>query len=133
MSKSAKSVFIAIILASQVLLPASYYLSDRTFDERFAWRMFSPIRVTQCSVTWFEGPGQIGTPIRPETEIGAPWISLMRRARRPVIVAYARYRCAQMRDREASPVLRARILCDHPDGEPRTIVSSSINLCESLR
>lgn len=133
MSRSASSILIAIILVSQLVLPVSYYVSDRTFDERFAWRMFSPIRVTNCSVSWFEGPGGVGTPIRPGTEIAAPWISLMRRAREPVIVAYARYRCDRMRGREAHPVLRARIVCNHPDGEPRTIVSTDNNLCESLR
>ena len=36
------NIFIVAVIASQIWLPLSYYLGDDPFDERFAWRMFSP-------------------------------------------------------------------------------------------
>lgn len=131
MSKRATNLFIALFVASQLAMPMSYYAGDRTFDERFAWRMFSPIRVTSCDVRWYEGATR--TRVQPYSEIGAPWVSLMARARESVIVAYARHRCAQMRGRHEQPALRVHVACDHPDGQRRTLATPFVNLCETLR
>ncbi len=128
-----RNAFIAIVLASQILLPLRYYVGDDLFDERFAWRMFSPIRVTGCGVSWFEVQDGVRTPVQPATEIPVPWASLMRRARQPVIVGYARHRCERMRGQVAEPDLRAAVTCAHPDGTPRQIVTPAVNLCRSLR
>ena len=38
--------FIAVFIATQLVLPLRYYvLRDDEHDERFAWRMFSPMRM----------------------------------------------------------------------------------------
>lgn len=123
------SAFIAVFLASQVLLPLRYYAGDDEFDERFAWRMFSPIRMTVCEVEWTEGD----VPRPPDAEVQVAWVALMRRARRSVLVAYARARCADLRGRVREPDVRALVVCDHPDGRPRRPATPIVNLCETLR
>ncbi len=129
MRARAASLFIATFLASQLLLPLRYYLGDDERDERFAWRMFSPIRVSQCRAEWTEG----GVPRSPELHVAVSWTSLMSRARRPVLVAYARRRCAALRGEVARPDVRLRLTCDHPDGRPRRLATPIVNLCETLR
>jgi hypothetical protein len=47
------SGFIAVLLLAQLLLPLRYYLSE-TEDERFAWRMFSSVRMRRCDATLYE-------------------------------------------------------------------------------
>lgn len=42
--------FIGLFLIIQLLLPLSYYTYRERYDERFAWRMFSPIRSHQCTL-----------------------------------------------------------------------------------
>ena len=42
--------FILVFVLSQLLLPLHYYVGRRDpHDERFAWRMFSPMRMTGSS------------------------------------------------------------------------------------
>jgi len=41
--------FIAVFVIAQLLLPLHYYLARKDpHDERFAWRMFSPMRMARC-------------------------------------------------------------------------------------
>lgn len=45
--------FILAFLAVQLLLPLHYYTVRRDpHDERWAWRMFSPMRMTRCRATF---------------------------------------------------------------------------------
>ncbi len=47
--RSRQGWVILVVIASQLLLPLHYYVARRDrHDERFAWRMFSPMRMTQC-------------------------------------------------------------------------------------
>jgi hypothetical protein len=42
--------FILVFVLAQLLLPLHYYVGRRDpHDERFAWRMFSPMRMTKCT------------------------------------------------------------------------------------
>ena len=43
-------VLLACWLLLHVSVPLSYYLSSDIYDERFAWRMFSAVRVQECSL-----------------------------------------------------------------------------------
>lgn len=128
-AKDPRSIFIVVFLAVQILLPLRYYLGDDLFDERFAWRMFSPIRMVQCHLAWSEERDGVEVPIQLRSELAMPWISLMRRARVGVIEGFAEHRCEEMRRETASPVLHVDIQCAHPDGEVRRPISSSENLC----
>ena len=38
----------ALFVAFQLAVPLSYYLRADPYDERFAWRMFSDLRVHHC-------------------------------------------------------------------------------------
>jgi hypothetical protein len=46
-----------VFVVSQPLLPLHYCMANRDdHDERFAWRMFSPMRMTRCEVNKSQGP-----------------------------------------------------------------------------
>ena len=73
---------ILVVVASQLLLPLHYYTARRDLhDERFAWRMFSPMRMTECSVR----ATLDGAPLRLEREFHEAWIELARRGRFVVV------------------------------------------------
>lgn len=107
-----KNALIVALLALQIGLPLSYYLSDNVYDERFAWRMFSPIRLIKCDVALYDATGGGRTPLQPMREMHVVWRNLMRRGRLPVVDAFARHWCPQKPGR----VLNAQITCGPPDG-----------------
>lgn len=78
----------------QVATPLSYYLGDDVYDERFAWRMFSAVRVQHCSVDARETVGGLTRPIPVAEILPAPWISLLQRNRPAVIRRFLAFRCA---------------------------------------
>lgn len=107
-----KNVAIVAFLALQIGLPLSYYLSDTPYDERFAWRMFSPIRLIKCDVTLFDATGGGKRPLRDLAEMHVVWRNLMERGRLPVVDAFARQWCAEAPDR----ALTVDLTCGPPDG-----------------
>lgn len=107
-----KNLIIVAFLALQIGLPLSYYLGDTPYDERFAWRMFSPIRLIKCDVNLFDASGGGKQRIRDLSEMHVVWRNLMRRGRIPVVEAFARKWCADAPDRK----LTADITCGPPDG-----------------
>jgi hypothetical protein len=51
LARTGRGRFIIAFLAVQLLLPLHYYLVRHDpHDERFAWRMFSPMRMADCAV-----------------------------------------------------------------------------------
>jgi hypothetical protein len=126
----ARNVFIAAVVLFQILLPLRYYVRDDLFDERFAWRMFSPIRVTDCTVAWTEGRGAVERPLDLGTTLPQPWIALMKRARMGVVLGFAEQHCARLRTETDAPVLRVDVACEHPDGDVRHPIDPAENLCE---
>ncbi len=107
--------FIALFLALQILIPLRYYLGDDSYDERFSWRMFSAVRVTECDTQAFETPDDGG-----ERRMNLPellqsgWISNMRRNRDVVVRAYLLRRCEEPGMREVRVVNN----CISPEGRP---------------
>ncbi len=106
---------IAAFVLLQVAMPLRYYLSDERYDERFAWRMFSPVRATTCQVAFYDRRGGNQDRIKLHEDVHVVWVNLMKRARMGVIEAYARHFCAQAPDRD----LRADLTCKHPDAMDR--------------
>lgn len=110
------SAGVLALLLLQLLLPLGYYTvrADR-YDERFAWRMFSAIRLHQCTTEAVEvnaaGEESEALPLRRLVHVG--WVSLMRRNRRDVIEAFLRRRCEEAGVRE----VRLRNACRSPGGE----------------
>ncbi|MCB9530025.1 MAG: hypothetical protein R3F65_21460 [bacterium] len=115
---------IAAVLIVQVALPLSYYLgrSDSPlapFDERFAWRMFSPVRLAKCQVRVYDATG--GNPdqtISLSRELHVVWINLLNRARPAVLERAVERFCGE---RGPSADIRLRLSCTRPDATAKTI------------
>jgi len=122
------SVIIALILVWQALLPLRYYVSDDAFDERFAWRMFSPIRMVQCDCRWTEGEDR--QKLKVTGVVHMVWLNLMRRARMDVVEGFADHRCDALRAATPNPELYADMRCVMPDGSVFQPIAPDDNLCE---
>jgi hypothetical protein len=125
------SSFIAAYLVFQVGLPLRYYLRDDAFDERFAWRMFSPIRMVDCTVQFTQESGGVRASVDPRREVADAWLGLMQRARLAVIDGYARHHCGELARTDAHPALYLSLRCMHPAGETHASIDPARNLCEA--
>lgn len=113
---SIATIAIGAFLLLQIGLPLSYYLGDNEYDERFAWRMFSPVRMARCSFqlsTYENGTFQ---PLPLSKEYHVVWINLAKRARVGVIDAMVERSCRSHTDvrvdlRCATPKAPAIGLC----------------------
>ena len=106
-----RSIFIGGLLLVQALLPAHYYLSGHDpYDERFAWRMFSPIRMLKCGSEFKVGPTQ--TTVNLEQQFHVAWITLTRRGRHEVTEAMGRRICLLNPGEE----VRLHYVCKEMDG-----------------
>lgn len=71
--------------------PLSYYAGFRApDDERFAWRMFSAVRVRECRVLTRQGDAR-----RPVSGLHGSWLHAMERGREAVIARYLASRCGE--------------------------------------
>lgn len=90
---------IAAFLVVQLVMPLRYYLGDDEYDERFAWRMFSAIRVVECQTSATEEldreHGDAVRPIDLDRVIHPAWINNIRRNRYDVIEAFLARRCEE--------------------------------------
>jgi hypothetical protein len=86
-----------LLVALQVAIPASYYLvRDDRDDERFAWRMFSSVRLTRCRVRAFDGKTpQERAHVDLATYLHASWQRSLERGRKHVIERFLSARCGQ--------------------------------------
>jgi hypothetical protein len=83
--------FILAFLALQLLLPLHYYaLRDDPHDERFAWRMFSPMRMARCA-TIFRVDDQ---PVQLGSIFHEAWIEIAGRGRQTVLEEMAGKLCS---------------------------------------
>ena len=83
---------ILIVLATQLLLPLRYYLVNRDpHDERFAWRMFSPMRMSKCTPHFFLD----GKPLPLASQYHEAWLELAGRGRFGVLEAIGADQCAK--------------------------------------
>ena len=120
------NLVIAAFVATLILTPLSYYTirGDR-YDERWAWRMFSPERMVSCSTVFATG--------EPSKRVSLPhtfhktWIKLAERGRRSVIDAMAEKLCA---DHPGEPV-RLRLSCKMIDGQTEILDDATTDLCAS--
>ena len=96
-----------IILTTLILsigVPASYYLGEESYDERFAWRMFSGKRAERCRVQVVETRVDEGQKTRvrlPLTRIiHKAWESGLRRLRPDIMEAFFAARCKESATQE---------------------------------
>jgi hypothetical protein len=82
--------FIALFVVAQLLLPLRYYIYHRDpHDERFAWRMFSPMRMATCSP--FVKINDVNQPMN--RIFHDAWIEIAKRGRFEVIEAMGAELC----------------------------------------
>ena len=126
---SVRSAALWLLVLLQIAVPASYYLwREDPDDERFAWRMFSAVRLKQCLVAAWESDEERGEKLRAvdlKRAVHASWQKLLDRGRRPVIEQFLASRCEPILDPDASAARRApparTILersCVSPAGRP---------------
>ncbi len=118
--KTWRGRFIVAFLLVQLLLPLRYYIAHRDpHDERFAWRMFSPIRMAQCRPSVSIGD----TPARLSREFHEAWIEIAKRGRFTVVEAMGAKLCRKYPGKD----VRVSLDCTYLDREPRTY--GGFNMC----
>jgi len=86
---------ILALLTFQLVVPLTYYLRDDPYDERFAWRMFSAIRLHACQPIASETTTEGERPVDLPRVIHQAWINTMARNREDVIRAFLAKRCEE--------------------------------------
>jgi len=116
---------VVTLLACAALAPLRYYLGDDPHDERFAWRMFSGVRLRQCQIRVVETmrkdhPGPRQRLVDPGETVHPSFENLLRRVRRPVVDAFLEARCARSGGNVAE--VRYANRCFSPGGSPLPVV-----------
>jgi hypothetical protein len=108
-----QGLVILLVLASQLLLPLQYYTARRDpHDERFAWRMFSPMRMTRCTPKFTID----SKPVNLNTEFHEAWIEIANRGRFVVIEQMA----ARLCQKNPGAAVHVVIECQYVGKEPAT-------------
>jgi len=95
------SGLVAFLVLLQIVIPLRYYLGDDPYDERFAWRMFSAVRVVRCNTGVVETlESGRRRPVRLMRTIHEAWVTNLRRNREDVVRAFLRLRCGEEDVRE---------------------------------
>jgi hypothetical protein len=104
--------FILAFVAVQLAIPLRYYIQHRDpHDERFAWRMFSPMRMARCTPSFTKDDA----PINMTAEFHEAWNELVERGRFTVIEAMG----AELCKRYPKTVIRVSLECTYLEDEPR--------------
>lgn len=117
MSKGVSNTIIGLFLAVQIALPMSYYFGGNRYDERFAWRMFSPVRLARCSVKLYDESSGSPQQIELSKDLHVVWGNLLKRGRLSVLQGVADDFCSKGKDR----VLKADLVCTPPEVALRPI------------
>jgi hypothetical protein len=112
--------FITVFVLAQLLLPLRYYVHHRDpHDERFAWRMFSPMRMVQCTPQFTLA----GAPLDLHGEFHEAWYEMAARGRFGVIEAMGAELCKRHPDQR----IEAGLACTYLDGSQRSY--GGYNIC----
>ncbi len=113
LAATSRGRFILAFIALQLVLPLHYYIGrDDKHDERWAWRMFSPMRMARCrSAIAIDGrPANLGASFH------EAWIEVAERGRLSVVERMARKLCG---DNPGKPV-EVTLDCTYVDRPPAT-------------
>ncbi len=116
-------------LGLQLGAPISYYLQDDRYDERFAWRMFSPTRMVKCQATLTDRTDGAEIPVNLKREIPDAWRTWFTRGHVRVVRAFGTWRCEDARARGFDPHLTASLTCRRPDGSVDVLLEHTEDLC----
>lgn len=111
-------LFIVVAVLAQLLIPLTYYLRDDPYDERFAWRMFSGVRMQECEGSVLERHGETELAVNPYEVVPAGWVTSLERNRRSVVERYLELRCED----EGMTSVRFENRCREVDGAPLPVV-----------
>ena len=114
-----KTGLILAFIVIQLCVPLLYFTRRDPHDERFAWRMFSPMRMAQCKPRFAVN----GAPVVLEREFHEAWITLAERGRFVVLEAMAAKLCAE----HPSTEVTLTIDCTYLDRDPTTY--GGYNMC----
>ncbi len=103
---------IVAALAFQLVVPLTYYMRSDPYDERFAWRMFSAVRLHRCQTTATETVGEVEQSIALSRVIHRAWVNHLSRNRRDVVHAFLHRRCRE----EGVTHVKVQNDCSTPDG-----------------
>lgn len=110
---------LALFLLFQAFAPLHYYLGEHPWDERFAWRMYSAVRVARCQLQSFETHGGEREQTRISEHIHVAYASNIQRNRPRVAEAYLRWRCEQDDDLQQAEIYNTCIDASGELIEPR--------------
>jgi hypothetical protein len=117
--------FILAFVVFQLLVPLGYYCGRRDpHDERFAWRMFSPMRMAHCD----PHAKLDGKPFALDSEFHEAWIDLAERGRFVVIEAMAAHLCAE----HAGASVEITLDCHYVD-RPAPVTYGGFDMCQAPR
>ena len=111
-------------LLVMIAIPSRYYQGGDRYDERFAWRMFSAVRVARCQMRLTETQGGSERPIALGEVLPAPWTALLERNRVRVVDGFLRWRCDT---REGVSAVRFHNECTDPAGGALPVVERAID------
>ena len=128
-----RNAFIIGWIGTQMLLPLAYYVPGgrepsqlpgvdpltARFDERWAWRMFSDVRMLKCKAEY----ARAGRTIDLEREVHMAWGSLLPRGRPDVLDDVAERLC------EAGGPVTLKMVCRNPDGTFVTVSPGAEDVC----
>jgi hypothetical protein len=110
-------------------IPLRYYAADDPYDERFAWRMFSAVRVQACQVRVVETRDGAERPIALMEVLPAPWSALLERNRPAVVDRFLHARCEA---HEGTTRVRFHNECRDATGDPLPPIERELD-CEDVR
>lgn len=112
-------LIVAVVL-SQLLIPLAYYSHRDPHDERFAWRMFSPMRMAQCAPDMRVD----GKRFELGNEFHEAWIEIAKRGRFRVLEQMAKRLCTKNPGAEVT----LRLSCQYL-GQREPVVYGGFNMC----
>lgn len=95
------SSWLWLLVLAQIALPASYYVRADEDDERFAWRMFSAVRLKRCELEAGVLTERGEREVELSSAVHASWQRTLERGRRAVIERFLEQRCAPHSDPSA--------------------------------
>jgi hypothetical protein len=115
--KRLENALIALFLVFQIGVPLHYYLAERSYDERFSWRMFSTLRLRDCKIRVTETLDDAARTVRDVTvqqDVQVAWVRLLERMRSAVIERYLARRCGTPHVQS----VHYESDCEDTDGQP---------------
>lgn len=105
--------FILVFLALQLVIPLHYYVLRRDpHDERFAWRMFSPMRMARCRAAYSIDK----QPVNLGSQFHEAWIAIAERGRMVVAEQIAHTLC----EKNPGKSVEVTLQCTYLDRPPAT-------------